>query len=164
MEKARIELLQRMPVFGGIRADILEFLLPRCPIVEVRADAFFFRENDAADSMFVLEAGKVSVLKSWRNEEYLLHTLGPGDCFGEMALMDLMPRSASVRAIEDCRAIQLSAASLYQVYEQDLEQFAMIQMNMGREVSRRLREADERLFRAKMGMPDADAQHFFHTG
>jgi len=75
-----------------------------------------------------------------------------------------MPRSASVRAIDDCRAIQLSAASLYQVYEKDLEQFAMIQMNMGREVSRRLREADERLFRAKMGMPDADAQHLFHTG
>jgi CRP/FNR family cyclic AMP-dependent transcriptional regulator len=164
MEKARIELLQRMPVFGGIRADILEFLLPRCPIVEVRAGAFFFRENDAADSMFVVEAGKVAVLKSWRNEEYLLHTLGPGDCFGEMALMDLMPRSASVRAIDDCRAIQLSAANLYQVYEKDLEQFAMIQMNMGREVSRRLREADERLFRAKMGMPDADAQHLFHTG
>ena len=164
MEKARIELLQRMPVFGGIRADILEFLLPRCPIVEVRAGAFFFRENDAADSMFVVEAGKIAVLKSWRNEEYLLHTLGPGDCFGEMALMDLMPRSASVRAIDDCRAIQLSAANLYQVYEKDLEQFAMIQMNMGREVSRRLREADERLFRAKMGMPDADAQHLFHTG
>jgi len=164
MEKARIELLQRMPVFGGIRADILEFLLPRCPIVEVRAGAFFFRENDAADSMFVVEAGKVAVLKSWRNEEYLLHTLGPGDCFGEMALMDLMPRSASVRAIDDCRAIQLSAANLYQVYEKDLEQFAMIQMNMGREVSRRLREADERLFRAKMGMSDADTQHLFHTG
>ena len=164
MDKARIELLQRMPVFGGIRADILEFLLPRCPIVEVRAGAFFFRENDAADSMFVVEAGKVAVLKSWRNEEYLLHTLGPGDCFGEMALMDLMPRSASVRAIDDCRAIQLSAANLYQVYEKDLEQFAMIQMNMGREVSRRLREADERLFRARMGMPDTGAQHLFHTG
>ena len=164
MEKARIELLQRMPVFGGIRADILEFLLPLCPIVEVRAGEFFFRENDAADSMFVLDAGKVAVLKSWRNEEYLLHTLGRGDCFGEMALMDLMPRSASVRAIDDCRAIQLSAANLYRVYEKDLEQFAMIQMNMGREVSRRLREADERLFRAKMGMPDADARHLFHTG
>src|SRR5512145_811463 len=119
MEQARIELLQRMPVFGGIRGDILDFLLPRCPIVEVPAGQFFFRENDAADSMFVLEAGKVAVFKTWRNEEYLLHDLGPGDCFGEMALMDLMPRSASVRAVEDCRAIQLSAASLHQVYERD---------------------------------------------
>ena len=164
MGQARIELLQRMPVFGGIRGDILDFLVPLCPVVDVPAGGFFFREGDAADSMFVLETGKVEVLKTWRNEAYLLHTLGPGDCFGEMALMDLMPRSASVRAVDDCRAIQVSAASLQQVYERDLEQFAIIQMNMGREVSRRLRQADERLFRARMGMPRADEQHSFHTG
>ena len=54
--------------------------------------------------------------------------------------MDLLPRSASVRAVEDCTAIRLSAANLYQVYEQDLKQFALIQMNMGREVTRRLRK------------------------
>ena len=163
MEAARIELLQRMPVFGGIRADILRFLLGVCPIVEVPQGEFFFRERDPADAMFVLEAGKVAVLKSWRNEEYLLHALETGDCFGEMALMDLMPRSASVRATENCRAILVSAASLYRVYEKDLEQFTMIQMNMGREVSRRLREADERLFRARMGTPGVDAQYVFRA-
>ena len=65
MEEPRIELLQRMPVFGGIRADILQFLLTLCPVVFVSANDFFFREHDEADSMFVLEAGKVDVLKSW---------------------------------------------------------------------------------------------------
>ena len=163
MEQARIELLQRMPVFGGIRADVLRFLLAGCPIVEVPAGEFFFRERDPPDAMYVLEAGKVAVLKSWRNEEYLLHALETGDCFGEMALMDLMPRSASVRATADCRAILISAASLYRLYEKDLEQFTMIQMNMGREVSRRLREADERLFRARMGTPGVDAQYVFQA-
>jgi CRP-like cAMP-binding protein len=163
MEKARIELLQRMPVFGGIRAEILRYLLETCPIVEVPAGESFFRERDPADAMFVLEKGRVAVLKSWKDEEYLLHGLETGDCFGEMALMDLMPRSASVRAIEPCRAIVVSAASLYRVYEKDLEQFTMIQMNMGREVSRRLREADERLFRARMGTPAVDAQYVFRA-
>jgi CRP-like cAMP-binding protein len=164
MDEARIELLQRMPIFGGIRADVLRFLLDLCPVAAVPANAYFFRENDEADAMFVLEAGRVAVLKSWQGQDYLLRTLGKGDCFGEMALMDLFPRSASVRAIEDCAAVRLSAASLYKVYQNDLEQFAVIQMNMGREVSRRLREADERLFRAKMGMPDADMHHVFQAG
>ena len=80
---------------------------------------------DQADSMFVLEAAKVAVLKSWRGQEYFLRTLKEGDCFGEMAVMDLLPRSASVRAVEDCTAIRLSATNLYQVYAQDLEQFAL---------------------------------------
>jgi CRP/FNR family transcriptional regulator, cyclic AMP receptor protein len=61
-----------------------------------------------------------------------------------MAVMDLLPRSASIRAVEHCTALRLSAASLYQVYEHDLKQFALIQMNMGQEVSRRLRETDIR--------------------
>jgi CRP/FNR family cyclic AMP-dependent transcriptional regulator len=161
MQEARIELLQHMPVFGGIRADVLHYLLGLCPVVSVQANAFFFRENDHADSMFVLEAGIAAVLKSWGGREYLLRTLKEGDCFGEMAIMDLFPRSASVRAVEDCTAIRLSAANLHQVYAHDLEQFALIQMNMGREVCRRLRETDNRLLRATMGTPDADVEHVF---
>jgi CRP/FNR family cyclic AMP-dependent transcriptional regulator len=163
MQEARIELLQRMPVFGGIREDVLQFLLGLCPVVSVPTNEFFFREHDQADSMFVLEAGKVAVLKSWRGQEYLLRTLKEGDCFGEMAVIDLLPRSASVRAVEDCTAIRISAANLHKVYEQDLKQFALIEMNMGREVTRRLREADNQLFRATMG-PDRDIEHVFPPG
>ena len=155
MQQARIELLQRMPIFGGVRAGILQVLLGLCAVESVPKNAFFFREGDQADSMFVLEAGKAAVLKSWCGQDCLLQNLKQGDCFGEMAVMDLGPRSASVRADEDCTAICISAANLYQVYSQDLKQFALIQMNMGREVCRRLRELDNRLFSARMGTPEA---------
>jgi len=155
MQQARIELLQRMPIFGGVRANTLEFLLGLCPVESVPKNEFFFREGDQADSMFVLEEGKVAVLKSWHGQDHLLQTLEQGDCFGEMAVMDLCPRSASVRAVEDCTAIRISAANLYRVYSQDLKQFALIQMNMGREVCRRLRELDSRLFSARMETPEA---------
>ena len=48
-----------------------------------------------------------------------------------MAVMDLSPRSASIRAIEDCAAIRVSAANLYKLYEQDPKQFALIQIDVG---------------------------------
>ena len=161
MQEARIELLQLMPVFGGIRADILQFLLDLCPIVSVPTNEFFFRERDQANSMFVLEAGKASVLKSWRGHDYLLRNLTVGDCFGEVAVMDLCPRSASVRAIEDCTALRISAANLHQVYARDLKQFTLIQMNMGREVCRRLRNSDNWLFSVRMEIPEANVKHVF---
>jgi len=157
MQENRIAALQRMPIFGGIRADILEFLLERSGTLSVPSSEYFFRENDKAQSMFVLEAGRVAVLKTWEGEDHLLAELAVGDCFGEMALMDLFPRSASVLALEACTALELSAESFFQVYEKDLEQFALIQMNLGREVSRRLRLADERLFQLKMGVPHSSA-------
>lgn len=153
----RIELLQRMPIFGALREDTLAFLLDRTREVRVAAGGWFFREGDAASGLFVLEAGSASVLKGWDGREVLLRQLQAGDCFGEMALMDLMPRSASVRAEDDCVAIELGADDLQRLCEHDLEQFALMQMNMGREVSRRLRETDELLFAAGMGegIPDA---------
>jgi len=150
MQEARIATLQRMPIFGGMRADILEFVLDAAAVVSIPAGEYFFRENDRAQSMFVLEAGVTDVLKSWDGEQYLLGRLQAGDCFGEMALMDLFPRSASVRAAEACTTLELSTGIFFLIYERDLEQFALMQMNIGREVSRRLRLADERLFRARI--------------
>jgi CRP-like cAMP-binding protein len=161
MQEARISLLQSMPIFGGIRADILQFLLGLCPVVPVATEQFFFREHDQADSMFVLETGKAAVLKSWQGQNYFLRTLKEGDCFGEMAVMDLCPRSASVRAVEDCAAIRISAQALYQLYGEDLKQFTLMQMNMGREVCRRLRDSDNRLFSAAMGTPEAVLGHAY---
>jgi CRP-like cAMP-binding protein len=151
MQPTRIELLQRMPVFGAIRDDTLLFLLQHVKTVTLRSGDCFFREGDPANSMFVLEAGRVAVLKSWQGSELALNHLGVGDCFGEMALLGLFPRSAAVRAEEDCRAIEVTSADLLQLFERDAEQFALVQMNIAREVCRRLRVTDELLFRAWMG-------------
>lgn len=151
MQAIRVELLQQMPIFGGIEEQTLRFLLEPVSSVAVPARAFFFRERDPADCMYVLESGRVAVLKDWAGREMLLRELGAGDCFGEMALLDLFPRSASVRALDDCRAMALTPDHLYRLFERDAAQFAMIQMNIGREMSRRLRESDEQLFRVTMG-------------
>ena len=164
MDRARIELLQQMPVFGAIDDAALQFLLDPVPSVAVRKGSFFFRERDPADCMYVLESGRVAVFKEWNERELLLHHFEAGDCFGEMALLDLFPRSASVRAEDDCRAIALAPAHLYRLYEHDPKPFALIQMNVAREMSRRLREADERLFQATMSAtPPARDTTTFHT-
>ncbi|HTP71172.1 MAG TPA: Crp/Fnr family transcriptional regulator [Burkholderiaceae bacterium] len=153
MQAMRMELLQQMPIFGGIEERALQYLLEPVPSITVPAGRFFFRERDPADCMYVLESGRVAVLKDWAGRELLLREMGPGDCFGEMALLDLFPRSASVRAVDECRAMALTPDHLYRLFERDAVQFAMIQMNIGREMSRRLRESDEQLFQATAGEP-----------
>jgi CRP-like cAMP-binding protein len=150
LSESRIELLQGMPIFGAIAEDALQFLIEQTRTVHVRAGEFFFHEGDQASGMFVLESGRVAVTKDWQDRPVLRFEFGPGDCFGEMALMDLRPRSATVQAIEDCVAIELSPEHLYRLFKRDPEQFALIQMNMGREVCRRLRITDEQLFHAQM--------------
>jgi len=151
MAPTRIALLQRMPVFGAIGQPALEFLVDQAATVEVAAGDCFFREGEVADRMYVLETGRVEVFRCWQQREFALCRLGAGDCFGEMALLDLAPRSAGVRALEDSRAMEISAADLYALFERDPEQFTLIQMNLAREISRRLRATDEQLFRLWVG-------------
>jgi CRP/FNR family cyclic AMP-dependent transcriptional regulator len=151
MDARRVEWLQRMPVFGALDEDALRLLVERAQHAEVTAGDWFFREGDPARSMFVLEHGQAVVTRQWRGREVELNRFGPGDCFGEMALIDLHPRSASVRALTDCRAIEFGPQEMLHLHEVDLEQFALLQMNLARELSRRLRATDELLFRAAMG-------------
>ena len=146
-----VELLQQMPIFGGVKPQALQVLLGSGRRVDVPAGGYFFREQEPAQALYVLEAGRVVVVKQWRSQSMQLRVLEPGDCFGEMALLDLFPRSASVRAQDPSRALEITAADLLRLFEHDVEQFALVQMNIAREMSRRLRATDELLFRSRMG-------------
>lgn len=139
-----------MPVFGGISVETLDYILGLANIVNVKKGEYFFREFDQAESMFVLETGRVEMVKNWDGQEFLLKSTDKGGCFGEVALIDLHPRSASVRAIEDSSAIELTTATLHKLYKTNIEQFTMIYMNIARELCRRLRAADSRIFAQDM--------------
>ncbi|MAG29469.1 MAG: cyclic nucleotide-binding protein [Deltaproteobacteria bacterium] len=148
MSRSRIAGLQRTPMFGAVSDQTLEFLLDRVDRREVKAGDYFFREGETGNSAYLLESGEASVLKDWCGQVHRLRGLSTGDCFGEVALLDLGKRSASIRADVDSDAIEIRAKDLHALVKRDPEQFALIYMNLGRELSRRLREADERLFRA----------------
>jgi len=150
MDEQRINLLMQVPVFGAIRKEIIAQLVEQAPIIKVKNGAYLFREGDKGTSMYIIESGRMAAIKSWGGDEYLLKQLTQGDCIGEMALFDFFPRSASIISTENTALIEITATDLLKIYHQDLEQFTLLQMNLGREVTRRLRAADEQLFNERM--------------
>jgi CRP-like cAMP-binding protein len=146
MRTSRLTMLRATPIFGGLRDDVLGVLLDNARETRVDEGAFLFVENEPGDALYVLESGRVAILKRWDGFYYRLNYLGVGDCIGEMSAIDLGRRSASVLAMTECHALEVTHAALLRLYEYDLEQFALMQMNLGRELSRRLRIADEALF------------------
>ena len=139
-----------MPLFGGLTESSLNYLMDRSRIECFEPGDWLFQETDSSDCMYVLEKGMVSIYKEFEGKSYELNKLGVGDCVGEMSLLDLRPRSASVKVLTSCRAIYISAALLHKFHRHDLSQFTMLNLNMAREVVRRLRTADHELFRLRL--------------
>ena len=71
-----------------------------------------FRQGDPGGSVYVIRSGKVRVLKDSAGRQRMVTTLGPGDFFGEMAVVTGRPRSATVEVIEDAELLKVPAGTL----------------------------------------------------
>ncbi len=138
------EFLLGIPVFGGLPDETMDRLLEMIQMRGHRIDEMICQEGKPGSEMFVLRAGQVEVRKASRNgaRETMLARLKPGDCFGEMSLIDIQPRSATVYAREPTELYVLDNRNLLALYQADLAGYTFLMQNMCRELSRRLRKAD----------------------
>ncbi len=145
------ELLEEVPIFGALTPKSRGFLLSSATRIELEAGGVFFEQGAPGDGVFIVETGSVEIIKRHEKGLVRLLTLHRGDCFGEVALLAMTPRTATVRAVEPVSAIWLKSSSFQALYQHDLEQFTMFMMNLAREVCRRLQRTDELLFKISPG-------------
>ncbi|MCE9666911.1 Crp/Fnr family transcriptional regulator [Myxococcus stipitatus] len=100
-----------------------------------------FREGEAGKEMFVIQAGKVSISKRVRDVEKVLAVLGPGEFFGEMAIISNKPRNASAVVNEDARLLVIDPKT----FEAMIRGNAEIAVRMIKKLAERLSEADAQI-------------------
>ena len=105
------------------------------------------RQGETGDCMYVIQTGQAEAIQGKEGKEVRLAVLGVGDVFGEMALFERMPRSATVRALGDVRVLTIDKKTfLRQVHEDPSLAFRILQ-----KMSYRIRELDTELFRLITG-------------
>jgi len=130
------------PFFGGLSDSSYELLASM--LVERRFDigTKVVTEGEPGRSMYIVHSGELVVS---RLGNVCLSRFGPGDFFGEMTLVEPQNRSATVVTESLTVLYELTAQSLYKCYKADIHGYVMVLQNINRELSRRLRQADDRI-------------------
>jgi CRP/FNR family transcriptional regulator, cyclic AMP receptor protein len=100
-----------------------------------------FEEHDPGSRMFVIRKGRVRIYRRVGTSEIVLAFLGPGDFFGEMALLENLPRSASASVVEDARLVEVDAAT----FEEMIRGNSEVAVRIMRKLAARLRDSDHRI-------------------
>jgi len=78
-----------------------------------------FREGDKGDGMYVVQSGKVRITRQTSSGDVVLNTIGTGDILGEMAIFDMLPRSATAAALGEARVLSVDKAKLFRLISGD---------------------------------------------
>jgi CRP/FNR family transcriptional regulator, cyclic AMP receptor protein len=139
-----LQLISRVPLFSELSRSELERIadvaIPRAFPKGVRV----FHEGDHSDACYIVRQGDLRVTREHSDGRAIaLATLGPGDIFGELAMLDGGTRSASVETLSDCELLGLPATDVRRVVADHGDIAAKLIVA----ITRRLRETNERVAR-----------------
>jgi putative two-component system response regulator len=114
-ELGRAELLKALP--SAALAD----LAGRAKRCRFRSGQVVFNEGDTGTSLHVVRRGHLKVVRPTHDDRLVLDRIDPGEAFGELAVLNSAPRTASVIAIEDCETLEISKADFERVLDEHPE-------------------------------------------
>jgi CRP/FNR family cyclic AMP-dependent transcriptional regulator len=137
-------LLCNVPIFAGLEDKALAIFLEHAQRVVVPEGGVIAREGEVNHCMYLIEAGQVCIIKNADTSEPVkLAVLGVGEFFGEMCVLETLPRAATAKAASQATVVSVASIAFYHLYEKMPRQHSILILNMARDLSRRLRRLDE---------------------
>ena len=142
----RLMLLKKSPVFSMVATGDLRVVAQALQQQEYFTGDRVFEINQQGDYLYLLVSGRIGIsIEQDPTSARFIATLGPGDSFGEMNLLDDLPRSATAQVLEDSTVLALEKSRLKGL----IQSYPDISIGMLRSLSLRIREANTRLLKAK---------------
>lgn len=132
----KAKFLGDVPLFAGINAESMSRLAAFAGEQEFAAGQFIVRQGQVGTGLYVIVDGSVRVV---RGADAVLATLGAGDFFGELSVIDQQPRNANVQAAEPTTVLAVASWDLLALLEQD----PALSLNLIKELVVRVRAAGE---------------------
>jgi len=138
-------ILSRISVWGGLTTKQQEKIYKRLEVGTFKKGEYIFRQGEQPTHIYLVKTGRVELLTS--DQEVTVHkeTITAGGSFGVAALMAMQKSTISAVALEDSEIIVLSRKALIELRHEDAELFALLMMNVARELARKLIMTDDML-------------------
>ena len=134
--------LKNVPLFSSFSDQQLASLLPAVQHRRFPRGSYVIRAGEETDALYIILAGRAKVLiPDDDGNEVILSVIGPNEFFGEMGLLDDLPRSASVETLEACEMLRISRSGFLSCLKDNFDAAMLIIRNL----VRRLREADRKI-------------------
>ena len=130
--------LQKYSLFGGLLPEEVERIRPLLGHEEHAPGELVMREGEPNDRIYFIVEGRVEVSR----RGVVLGELGEGETFGEMELLDVMPSAATVKVLAPLSVATITNRAVHEIFRLEPRSFALIMMNLARDLSRRLRRMD----------------------
>ena len=137
-----VDRLREVGLFGGLNDAALTELAHAHDVVELEPGTSVFREGEPGREMFVVLDGEVELFKNVRGSEAHVASVARTDWFGEMSMLDILPRNTTARVVRHVSLLRLTCHDLDTLYRRDMKAYALLVLNIAREMSRRLRTVD----------------------
>jgi len=134
-----VKILRKYSLFGGLLEEQIEKVIPLMAEENYSPGDVIIVEGSPNDKIVFILEGRVSVIKGSK----VIYDLSEGNTFGEMEVLDVMPCAASIKAVTEVKAMSISMKSLREIYQIDIKMFSLFLMNLARDLSRRLRIAND---------------------
>ncbi len=138
------QLLHEVPIFAGLDDKALNIFLEHAQRLVVPAGGVIAAEGEVNNCMYLIEAGAVRIIKNFNTpDSVILALLGPGEFFGEMCILETLPRYATGESVGQATVVSVASPAFHHLYQKMPKQHSILLLNIARDLSRRLRHLDE---------------------
>ena len=113
------EAIKKMPLFEGMTDQEAAFIIPHLKVENYSTGDTVFKENSDGDKFFIILEGRVRISKEVNDKPKTLAILSAGDFFGEIALIDRGPRSASAAVLEHTQLVSMTEGAFKTLVNQN---------------------------------------------
>lgn len=138
-----VNLVKGCPLFHEIYEHEIELILKNCLVASFQEGDHIITQGDESTDICILLSGKADITVTKDGVDKLITSIGEGDLFGELVLINETKRTANIIATKNCDILIMSYDSFYSLFNKKPAVFALMVLNLARLVTKRLKFANQ---------------------